>query len=129
MTEFTYSQMGEAPSYLVIDAKNSEKVYATFSLLDASRAAPPAYKHLDMNIQENVAQEILENGDISLLMDILSFVFAAVINITHEEKEVKLCKIHSHGFNTRSIYQMFADQLNNNYEVKSYGKWIEIFKK
>ena len=129
MTEFTYSQMGDAPSYLVIDAKNSEKVYATFSLLDASRAAPPAYKHLDMNIQENVAQEIIENNNFSLLLDIFDFVFASVLKITHEVNEVELCKIHLHDFNTRSIYQMFADQLNNNYEVKSYGKWIEILKK
>ena len=92
MTEFTYSQMGEAPSYLVIDAKNSEKVYATFSLLDASRADPSAYKHMDMEIQENVAQEIIENNNISLLLDILGFVFDAVLKITHEVNEVKLCK-------------------------------------
>ena len=129
MTEFTYSQMGDAHSYLVIDAKNSEKVYATFSLLDASRADPAAYKHMDMELQENVAQEILGNNNISLLLDILSFVFDAVLKITHEVNEVKLCKIHSHDTLTRLVYKLIGDRLGDTYEVKSYGKWVEILKK
>lgn len=124
-TKFVYSQLGDGHWYLVADAKDSTVEYAVFSLVDA----PHAGKHMDLHFPENAVEKMLVAGKMSLLLDIYAFVFDTVLEITHNLKGVKLCKIHSHDEMTRLVYGKFADRLSERYEVKLYGKWMEILKK
>lgn len=99
-----------------------------FYLIDSSAARPPSCKHLELKFLEEVTEDILERGDVSLLLGIYAFVFDVVLKITHELNSIQLCKIYSHDYMTKMVYRKFADKLGDDYTVKSYGNWIEIKK-
>ncbi len=127
MTNFRYKQLGDSDQYSVI-GKHDDKEYATFSLIYAHFARPAACKHMELHILQDTAKQIQEKGEIVLLVEICRFVFRSVLKITHEEKGVALCKIYSADRFTREIYRMFASNLDEDYEVKFYRKWMEIKK-
>ena len=125
MTKFNYSRLGDSDWYRVVDAKTGEVEYALFSLRDA----PKFSKHMELNITKHSIEEIEERGNFSLLLHILEYVFSAVLKITHELRDVKLCKIYSSDPMMNMVYRSFADKLGPGYEVKTYRNWIEILKK
>ena len=125
MAKFRYSRLGDSDWYRVVDAKTGEVEYALFSLRDA----PEFSKHMELNITEHSIEEIEERGNFSLLLHILEYVFSAVLKITHELRDVKLCKIYSSDPMMNMVYRSFADKLGPGYEVKTYRNWIEILKK
>ena len=85
---------------------------------------------MNIHIPPHIEEEIVKNGDVGLLLSIYTFVFRSVLKITHELRGVKLCKIYSANELTAMVYQKFASNLSTKfgYEVKLYGKWIEIKK-
>lgn len=113
--------------YQVIDSDN--KGYAVFSLMDVPNPAPNYCKHMDINLRSEIAEEVFENGNTTLLLEIYNFVFQSVLEISHESKNVKLCKIYSATEQLALVYTAFADNLSANYDVTYYQRWIEIRKK
>lgn len=127
--KFQYHALGDDGIwYRVKDANDVE--YAVFSLIDAPKTAPRTCKHMNINILPHIAEEIVENGNVGLLLRVYTFVFNAVLEITHELRGVKLCKIYSDNELTAMVYKKFASNLSTKfeYEVKFYGRWIEIKK-
>lgn len=128
MSKFKHLLLENAPHWYVV-TDDAKKVYAFFSLIDAKFAKPASGKHMDLKFTEEVTEDIIENGNMSLLLDIYAFVFNTVLTMTHDLAGVGVCKIHSHDDMTRMVYNSFARELGGEYDVKNYGKWLEIHKK
>ena len=130
MAKFKYTQLGDSAWHSVTGVgKDGNVEYAIFSLVDAPFCKPAAAcKHMELHIRENISLEIIEKGNFGFLLNIYRFVFSTVLEITHELKGVKLCKIYSDDALTKMVYKKFADGLGDNYTVKSYRNWIEIRK-
>ena len=125
MTKFRYSRFGDSDWYRVVDAKTGKIEYALFSLRDA----PKYSKYMEFVITSHTAGEVKERPNFALLLNILGYVFGAVLEITHELRGVKLCKIYSSDPLFHMVHLAFANKLGPDYEVKIYGNWIEILKK
>ncbi len=113
--------------YRVNDTNGKE--YAIFSLSNAPEVSPVWCKHMDLHFHPHIAEEFIQKGNTRLLLNIYSFVFRSVMKITHELKGVQLCKIYSNDDLTAMVYKGFASRLSGKYDVKFYGRWIEILKK
>lgn len=130
MAKFNYVKLNNSSWYNVVDAKTGEIEYAIFSLLDVPHVPSPKYcKHMDLHLREDLTSKIVSEGKVSLLLDIYLFVFNAVLEISHQQKKVKLCKIYSDDALTSLVYEKFANRLGDQYDVKFYKNWIEIHKK
>ena len=122
---FKHKQLSDR-LYSVVDGKRD---YAIFRLIEA-RIHPPFCKQLELNIHQEVMDEVMQEGNLALLLRIYRFVFHSALEITHEKKGIQLCKLYSRGEMAILVYRKFAAELNRDqYDVKWYGAWIEIRKK
>lgn len=126
--KFQYRQLEDSSNYLVFD---KDREYATFRLIDAPFLKPePGCKNMELKVHEEVAWEI-NSSNIALLIAIFRFVFDSVLEITHELKGYRLCKMYSDDAVIGLAYRGFASHpsIKKSYDVKIYRGWVEIRKK
>ncbi|MGI9338560.1 MAG: hypothetical protein ACR2P4_08640 [Gammaproteobacteria bacterium] len=116
--------------YVVHDDKDDRREYAQFTLIANPYAPKPQGRQLQLHILPNIATEIIQEGNIGLLLQICRFVFKSALEITHERKGFSLCKMYSSELWQRELYRQFAAELDGGrYDVKWHRGWIEIAKK
>ncbi len=128
--KFSYHRLEDAfHLYLVRD--NTDKEYATFQLIDAPCLSPePGCKHMDLNFSREFILEIAQTSNHILLRKVFLFIFNSALEITHDLKGYKLCKLYSNDEMVLIVYSHFAAALSKKkYDVKTYSNWIEVRKK
>ena len=128
--EFQYKQAADNSEwYIIMDEDNSE--YGLFSLITVPHPKAPKYtKHLELIINQNYAEDIIENDNFSLLVKICRFTFDSILVIT-DDNNMNECKIRARDDLVLGIYKAFADALgqeHSDYEVTSYRRWIVVKK-
>lgn len=128
---FQYRQLDDK-WYVVHDDKDERREYALFTLIADPHTPKPQGRQMELHILPNIADEVMQKGNIGLLLRIYRFVFKSALQITHEKKGFLLCKMYSSKPEQRDLYRQFAAELDDSrYDVKSHKgwAWIEIVKK
>ena len=123
---FQYRQLDDK-WYVVHDDKRD---YAQFILITDPHTPRPQGRQLQLHLLPNIVDEVMQKGNIALLLRIYRFVFKSALQITHEKKGFSLCKMYSSELRQRELYRQFAAELDGSrYDVKWHRGWIEIVKK
>lgn len=126
---FQYRQLDDK-WYVVHDDDGRD--YAQFTLIADPHTPKPQGRQLQLHILPNIADEVVQKGNIRPLLRVCRFVFNSALKITHETKGFSLCKMYSSELWQREIYRQLATELDRDiYDVNWHRgwRWIEIVKK
>ena len=111
---------GARYQFQIID--DQSRACADFRLIDVPAENPVYCKQMstELSIHQEVSDEIIIQNNLALLFDIFYTVFHAVLEITHSDKGLSMCKLYASEAPLAMIYRKFADNLDKQgYSIKT----------